>query len=34
LGQREEAKQRLKDVIKNYPDTAAAQLAKAKLETM
>jgi tol-pal system protein YbgF len=32
MGQKEDAKMRFKEVIKNYPDTAAAQLAKSKLE--
>ncbi|MCX7114576.1 MAG: tol-pal system protein YbgF [Gammaproteobacteria bacterium] len=34
LGKKDEAKQRLREVIKNYPDTAAAQLAKSKLESL
>lgn len=34
LGRKQEAREKLNQVIKNYPDTAAAQLAKNKLESL
>ena len=34
MGKKEEAIARLQQVIKNYPDTNTAQLAKAKLESI